>query len=60
MCLTVRSIGEGARLAVKESTSDARPRFVPYRPPAASRGRGTSGLTPTITQTNCPLAEAAE
>jgi hypothetical protein len=32
LCLRVRSIGEGARLTVRESTDDGRPRFVTYRP----------------------------
>jgi hypothetical protein len=46
--LRIRSIGEGAKLTVKESTSDGRPRFVPYRPPAAARGGGTPGPAPPI------------
>ena len=32
LCLKVRSIGEGARLTVKETTRDGKPRFVTYRP----------------------------
>jgi hypothetical protein len=48
LALIVRSIGEAAGLAVKESTSDGKPRLAPYRPPAAARARAASGLAPPI------------
>ena len=45
LCLKVRSIGEGARLTVKETTRDGKPRFVTYRPgpdgPESCGGRST-------------------
>jgi hypothetical protein len=49
LCLRVRSIGEGARLTVKETTRDGKPRFVAYRP--GPDGAGSVRGQPYIAQT---------
>jgi hypothetical protein len=49
LCLRVRSIGEGAKLTVKETCRDGKPRFVPFQPfcdgDESYRGRRTAGET---------------
>jgi hypothetical protein len=49
LCLKVRSIGEGARLTVKETTRDGKPRFVTYRP--GPDGAGSVRGQPYVAQT---------
>jgi hypothetical protein len=39
LALTVRSIGAGARLTVRETTRDGRPRFAPWRSGGPPRSR---------------------
>jgi hypothetical protein len=56
LCLRVRSIAEAARLTVRQSTNDGRPRFVPLnsdgRPPM--RSIGSAGLAPSEVPENAP------
>jgi hypothetical protein len=49
LCLRVRSLGKGAKLTVRESTNDGRPRFAPYR--AFQNEQENSGGRPSIEQT---------
>jgi hypothetical protein len=49
LCLKVRSIGEGTRLTVKETTRDGKPRFVTYRP--GPDGAGSVRDQPYVAQT---------
>jgi hypothetical protein len=57
LCLKIRSIGEGAKLAVRE---DARrgPDLVRWRPFPVTRGE--AGIAPNDGEAITPLAEAAE
>jgi hypothetical protein len=61
LCLRVRSIGEGARLTVREGTSDGRPRFVKLTgDPADMKGRRNVEVGPPIAPNDLaatPLAE---
>jgi hypothetical protein len=45
LCLRVRSIGEGAKLTVRESTSDGRPRFATFHP-FQDRAASVGGRSP--------------
>jgi hypothetical protein len=58
LCLKVRSIGEGARLTVKETTRDGKPRFVTYRP--GPDGAGSVRGQPHVAQTAAWVAQAAD
>jgi hypothetical protein len=61
LALTVRSIGEGARLAVRDDRHGC-PRFVAYRPGPAERGGEVCGNAPPIAPNGtplCPVREAA-
>jgi hypothetical protein len=58
LCLKVRSIGEGARLTVKETTRDGKPRFVTYRP--GPDGAGSVRGQPYVVQTAGDVARAAD
>jgi hypothetical protein len=58
LCLKVRSIGEGARLTVKETTRDGKPRFVTYRP--GPDGAGSVRGQPYVAQTAAGVAQAAD
>jgi hypothetical protein len=55
LCLKVRSIGEGARLTVKETTRDGKPRFVTYRP--GPDGAGSVRGQPYVAQTAGDVAQ---
>jgi hypothetical protein len=58
LCLKVRSIGEGARLTVKETTRDGKPRFVTYRP--GPDGAGSVRGQPYVAHTAAGVAQAAD
>lgn len=50
LCLRVRSVGEGARLTVKEITRDGKPRFVTFHP--GPDGAGSVRGQPYVAQTD--------
>jgi hypothetical protein len=58
LCLKVRGIGECARLTVKETTRDGKPRFVTYRP--GPDGAGSVRGQPYVAQTAAWVAQAAD
>jgi hypothetical protein len=58
LCLKVRSIGEGARLTVKETTRDGKPRFVTYRP--GPDGAGSVRGQPYVAQMAAWVAQAVD
>jgi hypothetical protein len=58
LCLRVRSLGEGARLTVKETTRDGKPRFVTYRP--GPDGAGSVRGQPYVAQTAAWVAQTAD
>jgi hypothetical protein len=58
LCLKVRSLGEGARLTVKETTRDGKPRFVTYRP--GPDGAGSVRGQPYVAQTGPGVTAAAD
>jgi len=67
LCLRVRSIGEGAKLTVVETTSDGKPRFASFhafplnvlvRPPVAQTGAGV--LEEPSSKNNMSLASLTE
>jgi hypothetical protein len=58
LCLKVRSIGEGARLTVKETTRDGKPRFVTFHP--GPDGAGSVWGQPYIAQTAAWVAQATD
>jgi hypothetical protein len=58
LCLKVRSIGEGARLTVKETTRDGKPRFVTFHP--GPDGAGSVRGQPYVAQTATWVAQAAD
>jgi hypothetical protein len=49
LCLRVRSLGDGARLTVKETTRDGKPRFVTFHP--GPNGAGSVRDQPSVAQT---------
>jgi hypothetical protein len=62
LCLKMRSIGECARLTVKETTRDGRPRFVTYRPGPDGAGsvRGQPYVAQTAAWVGRPLTTIAK
>jgi hypothetical protein len=58
LALRVRSIGAGAKLAVRED--DKGTRFVRHRPGPDERARGGGGEAPPIAPNDCPAIPMAE
>jgi hypothetical protein len=58
LCLNVRSIGEGARLTVKQTTRDGKPRFATFHP--GPDGAGSVRGQPYVGQTAAWVAQATD